>query len=112
MAGGARRFLLPHERWLAGWLLDSQRRRKTAPVVRTELKYGPTGMMWLDASLANLPFGMIFALAAFIPIMVSATKTSRLGLYLIAIACLFLVLSGIRLLQASRAGRKFRATHQ
>jgi hypothetical protein len=35
------RFLLPHERWLVGWMLASQRKRRTAAVVGMEEKYGP-----------------------------------------------------------------------
>jgi hypothetical protein len=110
MTGGARRFLLPHERWLVGWALGSQRRRKTAEVVRLEEKYGPTGMVWLDAYLVNVGLGVIAAVVAWIPIMVSGTKTSRLALYLLGATCLFGALGAIRLVQASRAGRQFRAT--
>jgi hypothetical protein len=107
---GARRFLLPHERWLVGWVLARQRRRRTAAVLRLEEKYGPTGMVWLDAYLVNMLLGVIPALAGWIPIMVSGTKTSRLALYLLGVTCLFMALGAIRLVQASRAGRQFRAT--
>lgn len=54
MARGAMRFLLPHERWLVGPILGSQRKRRTTAVVAMERKYGPDGMIWLDASLANV----------------------------------------------------------
>jgi hypothetical protein len=65
MTRGAMRFLLPHERWLVGWILASQRRRRTAAVVAMEQHYGPDGMIWLDASLANVPFGVILPLGWF-----------------------------------------------
>jgi hypothetical protein len=42
-----------HERWLAGLILGNQRKRRTAAVVAQERKYGPDGMIWLDASGAN-----------------------------------------------------------
>jgi hypothetical protein len=100
--------LLPHERWLVGWILGSQRTHRTAAVVAMEQKYGPQGMIWMDASLANLPFVVIPAVASFIPTFADQTRTGRIALYLFAAGFLFPVLSVVRLLQASHAGRKFR----
>ena len=111
MTRGAMRFLLPHERWLVGWLLGSQRKRRTAAVVATEKHYGPETMIWMDASLANVPFGVILALAGFVTVFANPHKTRRITLYLLAAVFVFVVLSLIRLLQASRAGRKFRREH-
>jgi hypothetical protein len=103
------RFLLPHERWLVGWILGSQRTHRTAAVVAMEQKYGPQGMIWMDASLANVPFVVILAVASLIPIFADPTRTSRIALYLFAAGFLFLVLNVVRLLQAFSAGRKFRS---
>jgi hypothetical protein len=103
------RFLLPHERWLVGWILGSQRTHRTAAVVAMEQKYGPQGMIWMDSSLANLPFVVILAVASFIPIFADQTRTSRITLYLLAAGFLFLVLNVVRLLQAFSACRKFRS---
>jgi hypothetical protein len=111
MTRGAMRFLLPHERWLVGWILASQRRRRTAAVVAMEQHYGPDGMIWLDASLANVPFGVILALAGFVIIFAHPTRTSRITEYLLMAVFLLLVLYFVRILQASRAGRKFRREH-
>jgi hypothetical protein len=112
MTRGEMRFLLPHERLLAGWFLASQRKRRTAAVVAMERKYGPRGMIWIDAGLANLLFGLFPAVAAWIPILGHPTRTSRIALYLLAAGFLFLVLGLLRALQASHAGRKFRRAGQ
>lgn len=102
------RFLLPHERWLVGWMLASQRKRRTAAVVGMEEKYGPQGMIWMDAYFANLLYVPIPAAAGFASIFSDPTKTSRIAQYMLAAVCLFLVLSLLRVLQASHAGRKYR----
>jgi hypothetical protein len=106
------RFLLPHERWLVGLILGSQRKRRTAAVVAMEQHYGPDGMIWMDASLANIPFGVILALAGFVIILAHPARTSRIGGYLLAAVFVFVVLNLVRLVQASSAGRKFRREHQ
>jgi hypothetical protein len=111
MTRGAMRFLLPHERWLVGWILGSQRKRRTAAVVAMEKHYGPDGMIWADASVANAPFGTILAVVGFVIIFAHPTRTSRIAGYLLAAVAVFWVLSIVRLLQASRAGRKFRREH-
>jgi hypothetical protein len=111
MPRGPMRFLLPHERWLVGWILGSQRKRRTAAVVALERKYGPEGMIWLDASLANVPFGVILAVAVFVIVFAHPTRTSSIAGYLLAAVALFWVLYMVRVLQASRAGRKFRRQH-
>jgi ABC-type branched-subunit amino acid transport system permease subunit len=74
-----------------------------------EQKYGPQGTIWMDASLANLPFVVIPAVASLIPALADQARTSRIALYLLAAAFLFLVLNFVRLLQASNSGRKFRS---
>jgi hypothetical protein len=109
---GPMRFLLPHERWLVPRILGSQRKRRTAAVVAMERKYGPDGMIWLDASAANAPFGIILAVVVFVIVFAHSTRTSKIGGYVLAIAALFWVLCMVRLLQGSRAGRKFRREHQ
>jgi hypothetical protein len=83
-------FLLPHERWLV-------------PRIR-----GPDGMIWLDASLANVPFAIICAVAVFVIVFAHPTRTSKIGGYLLLAVAVFWVLYIIRRLQAGRAGRKFR----
>ena len=108
MTRGPMRFLLPHERWLVGWILGSQRKRRTAAVVAMERKYGPDGMIWLDASAANAPFGVILAVVVFVIVFAHPTRTSKIGGYLLAAAAVFWALNIVRLLQATRAGRKFR----
>jgi len=108
MARGTTPFLLPHERWLAGWILRSQRTHRTAAVVATEQKYGPQGVIWLDASLANVPFGFIPAVASLVPVLADQTGTSRIALYLLAVSSLFMVLAAVRFLQALGASREFR----
>lgn len=112
MTRGAMRFLLPHERWLVGWILGSQRKRRTTTVVAMEQHYGTDGMIWMDASLANVPFGVILALVAFVIIFAHPARTSRIAGYVLAAAFVFLVLNLVRLVQASAAGRKFRREHQ
>lgn len=102
------RFLLPHERLLVQWFLESQRKRRTAAVVAMEKRYGPDGMIWLDASLANALSGVVIALPVFVIVMAHPTRTSKIGLYLLAATAVCLVLCWVRLLQGSRAGRKFR----
>jgi hypothetical protein len=111
MTRGPMRFLLPHERWLVGWILGSQRKRRTAAVVAMERKYGPDGMIWLDASLANVPFGVILAMVGFVIVFAHPTRTSSITGYLLAAVAAFWVLYIVRLLQATRAGRKFRREH-
>jgi hypothetical protein len=111
MTSGAMRFLLPHERWLVPRILGSQRKRRTAAVVAMEKRYGPDGMIWLDASVANVPVGIIRAMVVFVIVFAHPTRTSRIGGYLLAVAVVFWALSIVRLLQASRAGRKFRRQH-
>jgi len=106
------RFLLPHERWVVGWMLAKQRTRKNAAVVDMEQKYGPRGMVWMDAYFANLLFVPIPAVASVIPVMADQTRTSRIALYLLAVALLFLTLGVVRVLQASHAGRRFRRERQ
>jgi hypothetical protein len=104
----AKRFLLPHERWLVGWFLESQRTHRTAVVVAMEQKYGPRGIVWMDAYFVNLLFVVPFGLAGFISVFATPTYTSQITLYLFAAVLLFLILSFLRVLQASHAGRKFR----
>jgi ABC-type branched-subunit amino acid transport system permease subunit len=77
-------------------------------VVGMEQKYGPQGMVWMDAYLANILSGAIPVLASFILVIADPGQTSRITLYLLAVVFLFLVLGVIRFLQASRAGRRFR----
>jgi hypothetical protein len=112
MTRGPTRFLLPHERWLVPRILGSQRKRRTAAVVAMERKYGPDGMVWLDASLANVPFGIVLALAVFVIVFAHPTRTSEIGGYLLAVVAAFWVLYIVRFFQASRAGRKFRREQQ
>lgn len=76
-----------------------------------ERKYGPDGMIWLDASVANAPFGIILAMAVFVVVFAHPTRTSGIGGYLLAAAAVFWLLCMVRLFQASRAGRKFRREH-
>jgi hypothetical protein len=108
MTRGAQRFLLPHERWLVGWMRGSQRAHRTAVVVALEQKYGPRGIVWMDAFFANLQYVAIFGLAGLISIASTPADTSRISLYLFVVVLLFLILSFVRLLQAVRTGRKFR----
>jgi ABC-type branched-subunit amino acid transport system permease subunit len=77
-------------------------------LVGLEQKYGPQGMIWMDAYFANLLFLLIPGAAGFIAIFSDPTKTSRVAQYMLAAVCLFLVLSLLRVLQASHAGRKYR----
>jgi ABC-type branched-subunit amino acid transport system permease subunit len=77
-----------------------------------EQKYGPEGMIWLDASMANVPWCIIPVMAGFVIIVAHPTRTSRIAGYLLAAAFVFLVLNLVRLLQASRAGRRFRRERQ
>jgi hypothetical protein len=112
MTRGPTRFLLPHERWLVPRILGSQRKRRTAAVVAMEKRYGPDGMVWLDASLANVPFGIVLALAVFVIVFAHPTRTSEIGGYLLAGVAAFWVLYMVRVFQASRAGRKFRREQQ
>jgi hypothetical protein len=112
MTRGPTRFLLPHERWLVPRILGSQRKRRTAAVVAMEKRYGPDGMIWLDASLANVPVGIILAVVVFVIVFVHPTRTSKIGGYLLAAVAAFWVLYMVRVIQASRAGRKFRREHQ
>ena len=112
MTRGPTRFLLPHERWLVPRILGSQRKRRTVAVVAMERKYGPKGMIWLDASLANAPFGIILAIFGFVTVFANSTRTSRITEYLLAAVAVFWVLYIVRVIQASRAGRKFRREHQ
>jgi uncharacterized membrane protein len=102
------RFLLPHERWLVPLILGSQRKRRTAAVVAMEQRYGPDGMIWLDASLANVLFVAILAVAGFVIVFAYPTRTSAIAGYLLAAVAVFWVLCIVRAIQASRAGRKFR----
>jgi ABC-type branched-subunit amino acid transport system permease subunit len=108
MTPGATRFLLPHERLVVGWMLASQRTHKTAAVVGLEQKYGPQGIIWMNAYFADLLFLLIPAAGGFIAIFSDPTGTSRIALYMLAAVCLFLVLAAVRVLQASHAGRKYR----
>jgi hypothetical protein len=110
MTRGATRFLLPHERWLVGWMLRIQRTHRTTAVVALEQKYGPDGMIWMDASLANGLLVLMLSVAVFVIVVAHPTRTSRIGLYLLAATFLFLILCWVRILQASRAGRKLRRT--
>jgi len=108
MTRGPTRFLLPHERWLVPWILGSQRKRRTAAVVAMEKRYGPDGMIWLDASMASVPFGLILAIAGFFTVFAHPASTSGITKYLLAAVAVFWVLYIVRVVQASRAGRKFR----
>jgi hypothetical protein len=58
----ARQFQLPHERWLVPRIPGSQQKRRTTAVVAMEKRYGPDGMVWPDASLTSVPFGIILAI--------------------------------------------------
>jgi hypothetical protein len=104
------RFLLPHERWLAGWMLRNQGTRtpRNSAVLDLEQKYGPRGIVWMDAYFANLQFVGVFGLAGLVSVFVTPTYTSQVSLYLLAATLLFLALGAIRLIQAVRTGRKFR----
>jgi hypothetical protein len=108
MTRGPKRFLLPHERWLAGWILGSQQKRRTTAVAAMEKRYGPDGMVWLDASLANGLFLVIFAVAVFVAVFAHPRSTSSIAGYLMVVAAVFWALNIVRLIQAARAGRKFR----
>jgi hypothetical protein len=111
MTRGPTRFLLPHERWLVPRILGSQQKRRTTAVVGMEKKYGPDGMVWLDASLANAPFSIITTLVVVVIVFAHPTRTSKIGLYLLVVAAVFWALNIVRLLQAARAGRRFRREH-
>jgi len=108
MTRGPVRFLLPHERLIVSWLLKRQRTHKTSAVVAMEQKYGPRGMIWLDASLANAQYVAVLGVAVFVIVFAHPTRTSLIAGYLLGAAFLLVVLNLIRLVQASRAGRKFR----
>jgi hypothetical protein len=88
------RFLLPHERWLVPLILGSQRKRRTAAVVAMEQRYGPDGMIWPDASLANVLFVAILAVAGFVIVFAHPTRTSAIAGYLLAAVAVFWVCSG------------------
>jgi hypothetical protein len=111
MTRGQTRFLLPHERWLVPRIRGSQQKRRTAAVMALEKRYGPDGMIWLDASLANVPFGTILAIVGFVTVFATPIRTSRITEYLLVAVAVFWVLYIVRFLQASRAGRKFRREH-
>jgi hypothetical protein len=74
------RFLLPHERWLVGWILKRQRTHRTAAVVRMEQHYGLDGMIWMDASMANIQFVAILGVAVFLIVFGHPTRTSQIAL--------------------------------
>jgi hypothetical protein len=103
------RFLLPHERWLVPRVLRSQKKRRTAAVVAMEKRYGPDGMIWLDASLADALLCAALSIVGFIIVFAHPTRTSVIGGYCLLAAALSLVLDFVRLIQARRAGRRFRA---
>ncbi len=73
-----------------------------------EQRYGQVGMIWLNASLANDLLVVIPSVAGFVTVFADPTRTSRISLYLLAAAFLFVALSVVRGLQASSAGQKFR----
>jgi len=108
MTRGPTRFLLPHERWLVPRIRGSQQKRRTTQIVTMEQHYGPDGMIWLDASLANAPFAIALTIVGFVIVFAHPTKTSAIAGYLLAAAAVFLVVNLVRLSQAVRAGRKFR----
>jgi hypothetical protein len=73
-----------------------------------EQKFGPQGMVWYNASMANMPFFVIPTAASLIPTFADRTRASSIGLYLYAAGFLFLILLIVRMLQAFRAVRMFR----
>jgi hypothetical protein len=105
------RFLLPHERFIVGWLLKRQRTHRTKAIVAMEAKNGPDGMIWMDASLANALYGVILSVAVFVIVFAHPTRTSATAGYLLAVVFVLLVLCWVRILQSFRAGRKFRREH-
>jgi hypothetical protein len=106
------RFLLPHERWVVGWMLKRQRTHRTSAVVTMEQNYGPDGMIWMDASLANAQYVGVLGVAVFVIVFAHPTRTSAIAGYLLVVVFLLLVLCIVRLLQSFRAGRRFRREHQ
>jgi uncharacterized membrane protein YfcA len=111
MTHGPTRFLLPHERFLVPRIRGSQQKRRTAAVVAMEERYGPDGMIWLDASMANVPFGIILAIVGFYTVFAHSASTSKITEYLLVAVAVFWVLYIVRVIQAARAGRRFRREH-
>jgi hypothetical protein len=112
--GTARHWLLPHERWFARVGDRARARRAAEPLgpqqLRFQQNYGPDGQVFFEAALADLLAGGILglggvALAAVTVYGIPATA----GSWLAVVGILAALISGVRAIQGSRAGKAFRA---
>lgn len=108
----ARRWLLPHERWLgrfAGRVVDPPPGGKRWTF---QQNYGPKGDVFLAAAAADLIAGPILGFIGFILLAVSGSKgtlAAAAGYWLMGIAILTALVGIVRCFQGSHAGRTFRA---
>jgi UPF0716 family protein affecting phage T7 exclusion len=105
-------YLLPHERWFAGVILERQRTHRTRAVVRMQGNYGPEGIMLMASGLATIIPGVIVALSGLAILYASIGDHSLAGIasYLMGLGAAAVVAGEIRVIQASRAGRAFRGS--
>jgi hypothetical protein len=111
----ARHWLLPHERWFAR-IGDRVRARHEAeppgPQRQRFLRnYGPDGQVFVEAALVNLLAGVILALGGLVLSGLAADHgiAATTGNWLTGIGILAAVISFVRAIQGSHAGRVFRA---
>jgi hypothetical protein len=104
---GARRWLAPHERWLA----DSGARRGPAQEGtlrwRAQQNYGPDGIALLIAGSADTFCGWLIGMAGIVWLVVDGGASSGAD-WLVTAGCLIALAGLVRSIQAARAGRSYR----
>jgi hypothetical protein len=63
--------LLPHERWLAAWVLSLQQANPTPVALRQQQNYGPDGVTLLAAGRAGVGFAFIVGIVGIILVLAS-----------------------------------------
>lgn len=105
-----RRGLLPHERWLARWVIKRQESRRTPAIEKMQANYGTEGIELLAAGWSTGMGAAIVLLVGILLLFVSGTHGS-LGLAafaLIGVGAVSEMLPLVRARQAAKAGRVWR----
>lgn len=102
--------LLPHERWFASFILERQRTHRTPAILRMEQNYGTEGIVLLSAGILAGLVGAIVVLTGFVALFLSDGHGTLLhaGYYLFLVGVVLELPAGLRAVQASVAGRRFR----
>jgi hypothetical protein len=103
-------YLMPYERWFAARALAQQSADRSERVAKARLRYGPAGMRFYAATLANTALGISVTSLTFVVLIVSLAwhPLARAAVWVLVAGAAFFAVALSRGVQSEWLGREHR----